>query len=258
MISIDLRFIHYLGAKVRLFGDKRLFTSYHNMFKISENNRIWFSISLIGLLAFSNTLLQNLLQVISRAHSQLLSDIGPLGSDVRFRLVEQRANLTQLSVLQDKVTDFLFRGTQLGKDTFYVLFAQFPGLEILHHIVYDILLRSLTQKIQQMRGKFNIMPFFRQSHVCLNLLFVYLQHLEQFFLITLQRSVRIDKLLTVSGNSQTQHADKKQYEHHHEEIIHERFIPRYNHTQYINPKGYSHQPACETRLISRQREKHVA
>lgn len=38
MISIDLRFIHYLGAKVRLFGDKRLFTSYHNMFKISENN----------------------------------------------------------------------------------------------------------------------------------------------------------------------------------------------------------------------------
>ncbi len=115
MISIDLRFIYYLGAKVRLFGDKRLFTSYHNMFKISENNRIWFSISLIGLLAFSYTLLQNLLQVISRAHSQLLSDIGPLGSDVRFRLVEQRANLTQLSVLQDKVTDFLFRGTQLGK-----------------------------------------------------------------------------------------------------------------------------------------------
>jgi len=38
MISIDLRFIHYLGAKVQLFGDKRLFTSYHNMFKISENN----------------------------------------------------------------------------------------------------------------------------------------------------------------------------------------------------------------------------
>lgn len=72
MISIDLRFIHYLGAKVRLFGDKRLFTSYHNMFKISENNRIWFSISLIGLLAFSYTLLQNLLQVISRTHSQLL------------------------------------------------------------------------------------------------------------------------------------------------------------------------------------------
>lgn len=178
------------------------------MFKISENNRIWFSISLIGLLAFSYALLQNLLQVISRAHSQLLSDVGPLGSDVRFRLVEQRANLTQLSVLQDKVTDFLFRGTQLGKDAFYVLFAQFAGLEILHHIVYDILLRSLTQKIQQMRGKFNIMPFLRQSHVCLNLLFVYLQHLEQFFLITLQRSVRIDKILTVSGNSQTQHADK--------------------------------------------------
>ena len=151
------------------------------MFKISENNRIWFSISLIGLLAFSYALLQNLLQVISRAHSQLLSDVGPLGSDVRFRLVEQRANLTQLSVLQDKVTDFLFRGTQLGKDAFYVLFAQFAGLEILHHIVYDILLRSLTQKIQQMRGKFNIMPFLRQSHVCLNLLFVYLQHLEQFF-----------------------------------------------------------------------------
>lgn len=82
MISIDLRFIYYLGAKVRLFGDKRLFTSYHNMFKISENNRIWFSISLIGLLAFSYALLQNLLQVISRAHSQLLSDVGPLGSDV--------------------------------------------------------------------------------------------------------------------------------------------------------------------------------
>lgn len=78
MISIDLRFIHYLGAKVRLFGDKRLFTSYHNMFKISENNRIWFSISLIGLLAFSYAHLQNLLQVISRAHSQFLSDIGPL------------------------------------------------------------------------------------------------------------------------------------------------------------------------------------
>lgn len=48
------------------------------MFKISENNRIWFSISLIGLLAFSYALLQNLLQVISRAHSQLLSDVGPL------------------------------------------------------------------------------------------------------------------------------------------------------------------------------------
>ena len=114
------------------------------------------------------------------------------------------------SVLQDKVTDFLFRGTQLGKDAFYVLFCSIRGVwEILHHIVYDILLRSLTQKIQQMRGKFNIMPFLRQSHVCLNLLFVYLQHLEQFFLITLQRSVRIDKILTVSGNSQTQHADKK-------------------------------------------------
>ena len=38
MISIDLRFIYYLDAKVQLFGDKRLFTSYHNMFKISENN----------------------------------------------------------------------------------------------------------------------------------------------------------------------------------------------------------------------------
>lgn len=38
MISIDLRFLYYLGAKVQLFGDKRLFTSYHNMFKISENN----------------------------------------------------------------------------------------------------------------------------------------------------------------------------------------------------------------------------
>lgn len=38
MIFIDLRFIYYLGAKVQLFGDKRLFTSYHNMFKISENN----------------------------------------------------------------------------------------------------------------------------------------------------------------------------------------------------------------------------
>lgn len=61
MISIDLRFIYYLGAKVQLFGDKRLFTSYHNMFKISENNRIWFSISLIGLQAFSYALLQNLL-----------------------------------------------------------------------------------------------------------------------------------------------------------------------------------------------------
>ena len=38
MIFIDLRFIYYLGAKIRLFGDKGLFTSYHNMFKISENN----------------------------------------------------------------------------------------------------------------------------------------------------------------------------------------------------------------------------
>jgi hypothetical protein len=56
------------------------------------------------------------------------------------------------------------------------------------------------------------MPLLGQCHVCLNLLLVDSQHLEQFLLFSLQYFIGIYQILAISGNAQTQHTDKQQYQ----------------------------------------------
>ena len=81
-----------------------------------------------------------------------------------------------------------------------------------------------------MLGLLHIMPLLGQCHVCLNLLLVDSQHLEQFLLFSLQYFIGIYQILAISGNAQTQHTDKQQYQQHHKEIITQRFIARNYHT----------------------------
>ena len=104
----------------------------------------------------------------------------------------------------------------------------------------------------------HIMLLLCQCHVCLNLLLVDSQHLEQFLLFTLQYFIDIYQILTVPGNAQTQQTDKQHNQHQHKEIIAQRFVARHNHTDQINSQGYSNQPTSKTSLISSQREEHVA